>query len=53
MNWLAKDRGHTISGGNQNCFIANGISCLLPMDGTAVGISTLWRSRECFIFLGH
>lgn len=41
INWLAKDRGHIISDGNQNCSIANGISCLLLMGGTAVGICTL------------
>lgn len=36
--WLAKDRGHTISDGNQNCIVAYRVSCLLQTIGTAVEI---------------
>lgn len=43
IKWLAKDRGHTISDGNQNCLVAKGISCLLPTDGRAAGVCTLLR----------
>lgn len=41
INWLAKDRGHTIFNGNQNCIVAYRVSCLFQTVGTAVGICTL------------
>lgn len=46
INWLAKDRGHTISDGNQNCLVADGVSCLLQTDGPAVGICTLFHGSH-------
>lgn len=46
INWLAKDRGHTISDGNQNCLVADGVSCLLQTDGPAVGICPLFHGSH-------
>lgn len=35
FNWLAKDRGHTVSNGNQNFIVACGVSCLFQTVWTA------------------
>ena len=46
INWLAKGRGHTTSDGNQKCLVADGVSCLLQTDGTAVGMCTLFHGSH-------
>lgn len=51
---IAKDRGHTNSNGNQNCLVADRVSCSLQMDRTVVGICTLLHgSHMNAVFLDH
>ena len=50
FNWLAKDRGHTISNGNHNFIMACGVSCLFQTVGTAVRICTLFYGGHMNVF---